>query len=113
MNVNTYRYHGHSMSDPGITYRNKDEVSEVRRLNDPIALLKKIIVENDVLSEEGLKDIENEIKTRMIQEAQEAYESEELPLEILTEDVFTKDFPTYIRAPNYEDSVFIKEKNYM
>ncbi len=62
MNVNTYRYHGHSMSDPGITYRNRDEVGEVRRSQDPISLLKKIIIENDVMDEEGLKEIDTQIK---------------------------------------------------
>jgi TPP-dependent pyruvate/acetoin dehydrogenase alpha subunit len=37
------------MSDPGITYRNKEEVGEVRKSSDPIVLLKKIIVDNNVM----------------------------------------------------------------
>ncbi len=41
----TYRYHGHSMSDPGISYREKSEIAEVRNTRDPLEICKKMILE--------------------------------------------------------------------
>uniref|UniRef100_A0A0C9RXM1 Pyruvate dehydrogenase E1 component subunit alpha n=1 Tax=Wollemia nobilis TaxID=56998 RepID=A0A0C9RXM1_9CONI len=62
LEMDTYRYHGHSMSDPGSTYRTRDEISGVRQERDPIERVRKLIVAHDVATAVELKDIEKEAK---------------------------------------------------
>jgi len=54
----TYRYHGHSMSDPGITYRNRDEVAGVRATRDPVERTKRYCLETELITEAEIKEIE-------------------------------------------------------
>ena len=55
LEADTYRYHGHSMSDPGLSYRSREEVSDVRKQRDPISFLKSIIFESKACTKEEIE----------------------------------------------------------
>jgi pyruvate dehydrogenase E1 component alpha subunit len=61
LDMETYRYRGHSMSDPA-KYRSRDEVTSVREQKDPIDALKKRLLDLGHVDEEGLKAIEAEVR---------------------------------------------------
>ncbi|KAG2434786.1 hypothetical protein HXX76_007671 [Chlamydomonas incerta] len=61
MEMDTYRYHGHSMSDPGSTYRTRDEINAMRTERDPIERVKKLLLTNGVDAAD-LKKIDKEVK---------------------------------------------------
>ncbi|MFN7158314.1 MAG: thiamine pyrophosphate-dependent enzyme, partial [Erythrobacter cryptus] len=63
MECNTYRYRGHSMSDPA-KYRTREEVQEQRELHDPIEGLKKVLLAAGK-SEEDLKAIDKAVRAEV------------------------------------------------
>ncbi len=85
LEVMTYRFRGHSMSDPA-KYRTKDEV-DTQKDNDPIIKIKNMILESGEISEGELKQIDKDIKTRIKEAAEFAEQSPELPPEELWTDV--------------------------
>jgi len=86
MEIRTYRYFGHSMSDPG-HYRTKEEI-EARKQSDPIELYKARLIEQKVATEESINAIDEEVSA----EAQAAYDfaeqSPEPEISTVFEDIF-------------------------
>jgi pyruvate dehydrogenase E1 component alpha subunit len=64
----TYRYRGHSMSDPA-KYRTRDEVDEMRKDHDPIDHLGARIVEAGMATQDELKEIDRDIRARVAEAA--------------------------------------------
>lgn len=85
----TYRYRGHSMSDPA-KYRSKEEVSKVRQEQDSIDNLRELILESKAADEAALKEIDKEIKIIVTNAAEFAKESPEPELGELYTDILVE-----------------------
>ena len=88
LEVKTYRYRGHSMSDPA-KYRTKEEVDEVKKTRDPIDHLKMLLAAAKA-TEEELKAIDNEVKAIVAEAVQFAQESPEPDPSELYTDVYVE-----------------------
>ncbi|GIM03677.1 hypothetical protein Vretimale_8202 [Volvox reticuliferus] len=77
MEMDTYRYHGHSMSDPGSTYRTRDEINAMRTERDPIERVKKLLLANGVEAGE-LKRADKDVK-KEVDDAVEAAKAGTIP----------------------------------
>lgn len=53
--MTTYRYFGHSMSDPGFSYRTREEIKTVQTEQDPIMLLNKVVVGKGLMTEKEVE----------------------------------------------------------
>ncbi|MBO9476807.1 pyruvate dehydrogenase (acetyl-transferring) E1 component subunit alpha [Shimia sp. R11_0] len=74
LEVKTYRYRGHSMSDPA-KYRTREEVQKMREERDPIENVRQMLLTGKHASEEDLKAIDKEIKAVVNASADFAKES--------------------------------------
>ena len=87
LEMKTYRYRGHSMSDPA-KYRTKEEVEEQKTRNDPIERVKTLLIEGGHASEEGLKEVDREIRAVVAASAEFAQASPEPDVRELMTDVY-------------------------
>ena len=75
LEMKTYRYRGHSMSDPA-KYRTRDEVDKIRKTSDPIENIKSLLNKMGV-EDKTLKDIDTDIKSVIAEAAKFAQDSPE------------------------------------
>lgn len=91
LEIRTYRYEGHSMSDPA-QYRTKEELEEFKG-RDPIENITSYIQEHGIAEDEELEQIDDEVKAQ-IQEAIDFAENSPFPPEeTIYEDVYEEDYP--------------------
>ena len=92
LEMKTYRYRGHSMSDAQ-KYRTKEEVNEYRKI-DPITQVKDAIIHNNYASEDDIKVIDDRVKA-MVAECQKFAEESPFPeINVMYDAVYEqKDYP--------------------
>ncbi|NUH64567.1 pyruvate dehydrogenase (acetyl-transferring) E1 component subunit alpha [Sulfitobacter sp. S0837] len=92
LEIKTYRYRGHSMSDPA-KYRTREEVQKMRDERDPIEAVRTLLLEGNHASEDDLKAIDKEIKKIVNESADFAKESPEPHLDELWTDIYATEVP--------------------
>jgi pyruvate dehydrogenase E1 component alpha subunit len=81
----TYRYRGHSMSDPA-KYRTKEEVQEIRTQRDPIDNARKLLIDQGMADDDKLKSVDREVRAIVAEAAEYAQQSPEPdPAELYTD----------------------------
>ena len=105
----TYRYGGHSMSDPGTTYRTREEIQRMRSTQDPIAGLKQKIIDWGITSEDELKAIDKSARD-MVDEEVKAAEEMDIPdptADVLYEDIYVRGSePNFLRGRTTDETYY-------
>ena len=101
----TYRYGGHSMSDPGTTYRTREEIQNMRATKDCIGGLKKYLIDWEVLDEAGVKAIDQAAKKEIDEAVIEAKNSPEPDIEkdLWTDIYYKGTAPPWMRGREREE----------
>ncbi|MWD28064.1 pyruvate dehydrogenase (acetyl-transferring) E1 component subunit alpha [Aquicoccus sp. SCR17] len=89
LEVKTYRYRGHSMSDPA-KYRTREEVQKMRSERDPIEHVREMLISGKHATEDDLKAIDKEIKEVVNRSADFARDSAEPALDELWTDIYAE-----------------------
>ena len=89
LEIKTYRYRGHSMSDPA-KYRTREEVQKIREEKDAIEHVRDLLLTGKHCSEEDLKAIDKDIKAVVNESAEFAKQSPEPALDELWTDIYAQ-----------------------
>lgn len=104
MELVTYRYGGHSMSDPGTTYRTREEIQHMRSTRDPITGFKEKLIEAELATDAELKKLDKDIKAEIDLAVEEAKASPEPGLDQLYTDIYVKGTePPFLRGVTSDD----------
>lgn len=113
----TYRYHGHSMSDPGTTYRNREEIEFTRSTRDPLEFVKKCLVDAEFMTAEEIKETEKQIRKEVQKEVLKAKESPKSGMDLFAQHIYAaglepgdQAYPDFVRMPDFAKSLTFNNK---
>lgn len=96
--MDTYRYKGHSISDQGLSYRSVDEIKMIQGSRDAIDRVKARLIEHGWATPEELKAEEKKIRKEIDQAVKFAQNAEQPPIEDLYKDIYVNDKGMNIRG---------------
>ncbi|KZT00131.1 mitochondrial pyruvate dehydrogenase E1 component beta subunit [Laetiporus sulphureus 93-53] len=100
----TYRYGGHSMSDPGTSYRTREEIQRVRSTNDPIRGMQSYLADWGLATEESLKKLDKDAKAEVDAAVEEAKKAPFPPDSDLWASVYAEGHePPFLRGRECEE----------
>ncbi|ORC92731.1 pyruvate dehydrogenase E1 component alpha subunit [Trypanosoma theileri] len=85
----SYRYVGHSMSDPDSQYRTKSDIQEVRKTRDCIHKMKDFMLQEGLMTEDEMTKLEKDVKKEVDKQLQMAEKQKPAPLSELFQDIYT------------------------
>lgn len=88
LELETYRYRGHSVADPDKTYRTKEEIQKYRETKDPITIFQNVLIQEGVINEAQIKEINQAAKDEAKAASEFSEESPFPPVEEITRDVY-------------------------
>ena len=94
LEINTYRYRGHSVADPDQTYRSKEEIEEYKKNKDPISIFKDQLLEEGLLTDDQFTEIDSQAKDEAEASAEFALASPfPEPAELMDDIYWETDYP--------------------
>jgi pyruvate dehydrogenase E1 component alpha subunit len=88
LEMDTYRYRGHSMSDPDQTYRTKEEIEYQKQHGDPITRFQSQLIHEQILTPEAIESMDEAIRAEVEQSVKFSEESPYPSVEDIQKDVF-------------------------
>jgi pyruvate dehydrogenase E1 component alpha subunit len=107
LEMDTYRYHGHSMSDPGSTYRTRDEISNIRQKRDPIEHVRKLLLDHELVDAAEIKGIEKEVKKMIDSAVEKAKAAPVPPMEDLYKNVYVDGLGMVVRGIDSQHKIHL------